>query len=75
MQCNLVDGAQFVVRPHDGYQNGVISKGVFHHLGRDDAIGPWFQERHIKAFTFQAAARVDDGLVLVHRGDDVSAMF
>ena len=72
---NLVDGAQFVVRPHDGHQNGVVSKGVLHHLGRDDAIRPWFQERHIKAFTFQAAARVDDGFVFVHRGDDVSAMF
>ena len=72
---NLVDGAQFVVRPHDGHQNGVVSKGVLHHLGRDDAIRAWFQERHIKAFTFQAAARVDDGFVFVHRGDDVSAMF
>ena len=35
----------------------------------------WFQERHIKAFTFQAAARVDDGFVLVDRGDDVPSMF
>ena len=30
---NLVDGAQFVVRPHDGHQNGVVSKGVLSPFG------------------------------------------
>ncbi len=71
---DLVDRTDLVVGPHDGDQDRVFTQGVLDHLAGDDAVGTGFEPGDIEAVLFESLARVEYGLVLMDRGDDVAAV-
>ena len=70
---HLVDGADLVVGPHDGDEDGVVTHRLFDLLGGDHAVGGGAEDGDIEALLLEALDRVEGGLVLVGGGDDVPA--
>ena len=70
---HLADGADLVVRPHDRDEDRVLAHRLCDHRASDHTIGRRREEGDIEAFVLKPLARVEHGLVLVRRGDDVAA--
>ena len=66
-----LDGADLVVGVHHAHQAGVRPDGRPHLFRRDDAVLVNVQQRDGEALLLEAAQRVQHGVVLKGRGDDV----
>ena len=68
-----LDGADFVVGGHDGNQGRIRPQRFFQRFQADDAVLIHRQIGDFKALFFQLLRRVQNGVMLTLRGDDVTA--
>lgn len=69
----ILDGADFVVRRHNGDQSGVVGNGVFELLQIDVALLVHVEVGDRKALVLQRFAGVEHRVMFDARGDDVLA--
>ena len=68
---NRLNGADLVIRKQDRYEAGVLADRAAHLLGRDDAVFMNVQQRDIVAVLFKLLERMQHGVMLKRRGNDV----
>src|SRR5688572_26337492 len=73
-RLDWLNGPDLVVREHDAHENRLVGERLLDGFGGDDAVFVGGNVRHLEALFFEALARVEHGLVLDGRRDDVLAL-
>ena len=72
-RLDVGDGAELVVDVHQRHENRVVAQRRLHQPGGDQTVGAGLDAGDLEPLALEVKARVEDGLVLDGRGDDVAA--
>ena len=72
--CDRFDRSDFVIGKHDGCEDGVFPDRRFELPGVDKPVAAYGKVGNLKTFAFERLARMQDGVVLDCRCDDVGPM-